>query len=166
MAGTTEMGVEARQKNLFKNRPWVITPDENTDIESIEKVNELASLVGSKCISTNAEMHDKAVALISHLPVLISAALLRTADQSKCNGFLDLARIISSTGFADTTRVGGGNPKLGAAMTENNSSNLIDLLNTYRSSLLELEDLILSNQWEELEKELEKAKSTRISFNS
>ena len=51
-------------------------------------------------------------------------------------------------------------------MTENNSSNLIDLLNTYRSSLLELEDLILSNQWEELEKELEKAKSTRISFNS
>ena len=110
MAGTTEMGVEAGQKNLFKNRPWVITPDENTDIESIEKVNELASLVGSKCISTNAEMHDKAVALISHLPVLISAALLRTADQSKCNGFLDLARIISSTGFADTTRVGGGNP--------------------------------------------------------
>ena len=164
MAGTTEMGVEAGQRNLFQNRPWIITPEKSTDIESIEIVNKLATQLGSKCISTNAEMHDKAVALVSHLPVLISAALLRTAEQSKFNDCLELARTISSTGFADTTRVGGGNPTLGVSMTENNTSNLIDLLNSYRSSLSKLEDLILSSQWKELEEELKQAKSTRISF--
>ncbi|MFI0403544.1 MAG: prephenate dehydrogenase/arogenate dehydrogenase family protein, partial [Cyanobium sp.] len=62
MAGTALAGVEAGQCELFQGRPWVITPDDRTDIQALEAVGELASAVGSQTVFCTAEAHDRAVA--------------------------------------------------------------------------------------------------------
>jgi arogenate dehydrogenase (NADP+) len=113
MAGTARSGVEAGEPGLFEGRPWVATPTPATDPEALGAVRMLAEALGSRWLTCAAADHDRAVALISHLPVLVSAALLQAADRGAAEvaGALPpLVRALASSGFADTTRVGGGNP--------------------------------------------------------
>ncbi len=164
MAGTIETGVEAGQSELFKNRPWIATPEKTTDLEAIEVIQKIADELGSNWITTEPEIHDQAVALISHLPVFTSAALLHTVALEQNDSLLTLAKNIASSGFADTTRVGGGNPDLGVAMAEHNTAAVLNAINAYRLSIDKIEKIIRAKQWELLKQELEYTKSTRPHF--
>ena len=116
MAGTAEAGVEAGLAGLFAGRPWVATPSSNTDPAALALVQELAAVVQAQWLCCEAAAHDRAVALISHMPVLVSAALLEAAEQGgHAAGAEALVRQLASSGFADTSRIGGGNPELGRA---------------------------------------------------
>ncbi len=164
MAGTIEKGVEAGKKNLFRNRPWISTPEENTDKDALKTIKELAHALDSNWITTNPKLHDQAVALISHLPVFISAALIQTVQQEPQKALLSLTQTIASSGFADTSRVGGGNPDLGVAMASLNTSAVLDALKSYRLSLEKLEKIIEQNQWERLQEELQSTHLNRSNF--
>ncbi len=163
MAGTIETGVEAGQRDLFKNRPWIATPDQTTDLQALDSVKKLATSLGSDWVTTDADTHDQAVALVSHLPVFISAALIQTANDSN-NNLVTLAKRIASSGFSDTSRVGSGNPNLGVAMAEYNSAFILKALKSYRSSIDKLEELIRDKQWNQLQLELEKTQRKRPDF--
>ncbi len=164
MAGTIQTGVEAGRANLFNNRPWIATPEEKTDVEALDAVHQLAITLEGQWITTDPETHDKAVALISHLPVFISTALLQTVTQEPNKSLLKLAKTIASSGFQDTTRVGGGNPELGVAMASNNTSALLNAITTYRSSLEELEKMIQAKEWNQLKNELSDSQLSRPDF--
>ncbi len=164
MAGTIENGVNAGRPKLFRNHPWIATPENNTDVQALKTVKELATDLGSKWIVTNPETHDQAVALISHLPVFMSAALIKTVSNEENYDLLNLSKDIASSGFKDTSRVGGGNPGLGVAMAENNTTALLNALKTYRSTIDQLEAIIRAKNWPELYKELEGTKQNRSDF--
>ena len=112
MTGTEESGVNAGQHNLFKNKPWVVTPDKTTDQKALEVIHQISLSLGCRWISAEAEIHDEAVGLISHLPVFMSSALLNTLSEDINPSLYSLAKSIASSGFADTSRVGGGNLSL------------------------------------------------------
>ena len=164
MSGTIQTGVEAGQRELFKNKPWVATPDHTTDPEALKVVKNLALSLGSNWVTTDAETHDQAVALVSHLPVFISASLLTAVSQEKNNEILNLAKMLASGGFKDTTRIGGGNPSLGVAMAMYNSEIILKALSTYRSSIDKFEKMIFHKQWDKLEQELERTQSNRPDY--
>ena len=164
MAGTSFSGVESGQLDLFKNRPWVITPDADTDQDALEIVKNIALKLGSKLILTDATKHDETVALISHLPVIISAALIKTLAVQQDPSMTDLSKKLASSGFADTSRVGGGNPDLGVAMAANNTSALLKALSCYRWSLDQFEGAVLAENWPQLLKELRTTQSLRLEF--
>ncbi len=164
MTGTEQFGVNAGQHNLFKDKPWVVTPDKETDQIALETIHQISLLLGSKWITTDATIHDQAVSLISHLPVFISAALLKTMDISANKSLLSLAKDLASSGFADTSRIGGGNPQLGVAMAKFNKSNMLQSLRAYRQSLDLLEQRLLSENWEDIEKELLRTQKIRKEF--
>ena len=164
MAGTAESGVESGCSGLFKGRPWVGTPEVQTDLEALKQVRTLAGLLGAYWVSADPLIHDQAVALISHLPVMVSAALLRVLGEERDPRVRDLARQLASSGFADTTRVGGGNPALGTAMASHNTSALLKSLAAYRWSLEQLEEAIINGHWSQLEMELDKTRALRPGF--
>lgn len=165
MAGTAEAGVEAGQPGLFRGRPWVATPAPSTEPAALEAVRELAVLVGARWLTCDAAEHDRAVALISHLPVLVSAALLQAADRgSKAEALGWLVRALASSGFADTTRVGGGNPTLGTLMARCNRPALLSALAQYRSALSRLEQSVEAGDWSALEEALRGCQAVRPSF--
>ena len=166
MAGTAQAGVDAGITGLFCGRPWVSTPESMTDPSALEVIHQLAERLGSHWLTADAARHDQAVALISHLPVIISAALLRAVGEERDPAVLDLARTLASSGFADTTRVGGGNPALGTAMASHNTQAVLRSLAAYRWSLEQLEEAILEGHWAQLEKELEKTQLLRPPFLS
>ncbi len=194
MAGTARAGVEAGLAGLFRGRPWVATPIEATDPSALAAVSMLAEAVGARWLTCGAADHDRAVALISHLPVLVSAALLQAADRGgavvsatgrpaagsagavaageRADAALDpgvstlsaLVRGLASSGFADTTRVGGGNPELGTLMARGNRQPLLAALAQYRQALAELEQLVTSESWPDLQAALAEAQRLRPEF--
>ena len=164
MTGTEESGVNAGQHNLFKNKPWVVTPDKATDQKALEVIHQISLSLGCKWISSDAQIHDEAVGLISHLPVLISAALINTLSADINPSLFSLAKRIASTGFSDTSRVGGGNPELGVSMAKFNKENLMKSLLSYRHSLDLFEKYLLEENWNELEKILVSTQEKRQNF--
>jgi len=169
MAGTAQAGVEAGQLGLFRDRPWVATPDAATDPEALELVQGLAQAVSAQWLTCAAAAHDRSVALISHLPVLVSAALLQAADRSSADPSADgelasLVRLLASSGFASTTRVGGGNPELGTLMARCNQEALLAALGHYRSALDQLEACVRESDWQGLQQTLQRCQRLRPEF--
>ncbi|MGK7958022.1 MAG: prephenate/arogenate dehydrogenase [Crocosphaera sp.] len=166
MAGTAKQGIEAAQKNLFENAPYVITPTEKTPIKSIKILESLANSLGSNVYTCSPEIHDQAVAWISHLPVMISASLISACREEKDKTVLELAQKLASSGFRDTSRVGGGNPELGVMMAQSNKTALLHTLQGYRQQLDDITEYIKSEQWEALEKLLIMTQEGRVPFTS
>ena len=165
MAGTARAGVGAGELGLFRGKPWVATPETGTDPAALQAVQELAEALGAHWLCCDAEAHDRAVALISHLPVLVGAALLQAAEAGAgaATG-AGLVRALASSGFADTTRVGGGNPELGMLMARTNRAALLEALGHYRHSLASLEAMVAEEQWKELQQSLELSHRLRPDF--
>ncbi|MFM7651528.1 MAG: prephenate/arogenate dehydrogenase [Vulcanococcus sp.] len=165
MAGTAQAGVEAGLEGLFAGRPWVATPSTATDPEALATVQQLAEAIGADWLTCDAAAHDQAVALISHMPVLVSAALLRTAEQG--GAAADAARLVrrlASSGFADTSRIGGGNPELGTLMARCNRAAVLQALARYRNQLEELEALVEAEAWAPLHETLSHCQALRPEF--
>ena len=165
MAGTAEAGVEAGVRGLFQGRPWVVTPGPGTDPTALVVVRRLAEALGARWLCCGAEAHDRAVALISHLPVLVGAALLDAANRGGVQaGDAELVRALASSGFADTTRVGGGNPELGTLMARCNRAALLEALSLYRGALDDLEQQVRDGQWQGLAAALAQGQALRPEF--
>ena len=161
MAGTTAAGVDAGQAGLFQGRPWAVTTTETTSSADLALLEALVGVLGARVIHCTAQNHDRAVALVSHLPVLVSAALLDTVAGERDPLIRHLAERLASSGFADTTRVGGGNPRLGALMVSHNRQALRQALRHYRDSLDALEDMVQEERWDQLYIALQQTQTLR-----
>jgi arogenate dehydrogenase (NADP+) len=161
MAGTAFSGIGAAENNLFQNRPCVITPDQNTDPDAAKILRSLWQSVGAIVYECNPEEHDRAVAWISHLPILISAGLILACDREKDRAIVQLAQHLASSGFRDTSRVGGGNPELGSLIAKYNQVALLNSLKQYQSVLADLIIQVESGNWDILEQSLSLAQQLR-----
>ena len=108
--------------------------------------------------------HDEAVSLISHLPIFLASALIEAANTKDNQSLTALAQKLASTGFFDTSRVGGGNEQLGLELAINNQINVLNAINNFKNKLNLLESLIKDKNWELLSKKLAEAKEIRKNF--
>ena len=164
MAGNTDVGIEAAQRNLFVNRPYVLTPIETTPNRAITILEEIVRSLGSIIYHCQPEKHDRAVSWISHLPVMISASLTATCLSETDPEIFQLAQNLASSGFRDTSRVGAGNPELGVMMAQYNHQALLHSLQQYRQNLDEFIDLIEQEKWQILEDKLKLNQQQRPNF--
>ncbi|MCS7226439.1 MAG: prephenate/arogenate dehydrogenase [Gloeomargarita sp. SKYB31] len=142
MAGTAEQGIAAAQMGLFRQRPYVLTPTPQTRPDHLACLKELVAQLEAKVILCEAETHDRAVAWISHLPIWVSAALIGAYAQEPDPCVSQLAQQLASSGWRDTTRIGGGNPELGVGLAECNREYLLRGLRCYQTELHRLIQLI------------------------
>ena len=164
MAGSNDSGIEAARKNLFNDKPYVLTPINTTPTKAITVIENLISQLGVNIHYCSPEEHDKAVSLISHLPVMASASLIAACEQEPDSQVRQLAQKFASSGFRDTSRVGGGNPELGVMIAKYNREALLMSLQNYRSNLDELVKLIEREDWTSLEQILHSTQKARGKF--
>ena len=112
MAGTEHKGFENSFEGLFKNAKWVITGEKN------DLLLEIIDFVGATPIFTTAEKHDEAVAMISHMPMVIAQGLMLAAKENP------LALEIASSGFRDMTRLAMSNEEMADDMVTMNHKNI------------------------------------------
>ncbi|MEL6579320.1 MAG: prephenate/arogenate dehydrogenase [Cyanobacteria bacterium J06621_12] len=149
MAGTADSGINAALSNLFQDAAYVFTPTTESNPDQVEKLKAIALDLGAVPHVCDAQIHDRAVSWISHLPVMISASLIKACLQEEPET-LALAQILASSGFKDTSRVGGGNPELGVMMAKYNRQELLRSLYNYQDNLSEIIKAIESEKWQDL----------------
>lgn len=164
MAGTASSGIDAAQPHLFVGAPYVLTPVATTPPESVNIVAQIARSLQSQVYFCTPEDHDRAVAWISHLPVMVSASLIRACLSETNPDVLELAQHLASSGFRDTSRVGGGNPELGVMMAQYNQTALLRSLQHYRQCLDEMIARIEQEDWTVLEHYLKQNQQARPKF--
>ncbi len=103
MCGKEVTGLDAADVTLYKNKTWVLTRTQRTDDASFAAVKSLAEAAGANTIELEAQRHDHLVSLISHLPYVVSAALMQTVDAASVND--DAVYRVAASGFRDTTRI-------------------------------------------------------------
>lgn len=137
MAGTEHKGFENSFEGLFKGAKWVLTPVFGQSAELVEIIKQLSATP----IVTTPEKHDEAVALISHMPMVISQAIFKTAQEN------ELALNIASSGFRDMTRLAMSNTEMANDMVQMNSENIqTSILKLYKS----IGDLTNSNYLDQI----------------
>ncbi len=132
MAGTEFSGFDNSFETLFQKAKWVITPIKNINKDDIKNLTDIINVLGAKPVFTTPEEHDEAVALISHMPMLISQALFKTASNN------NLALKLASSGFRDMTRLAMSNEEMAQDMISINSSNIQESLLKLYASIGEL----------------------------
>lgn len=133
MAGTENKGWESSFPELFQGAVWAVTPIEEIDKNRFEKFKEVINFLGADVLETTPQEHDKAVALISHMPMLIAQALCKNIENNK------LAQALASSGFRDTTRLALSNTEMADDMIKINGKNIqasLELLKQSVNSLL------------------------------
>lgn len=164
MAGTAESGLDAAQPQLFVDRAYVLTPIDTTPAGAIDTVAALARSLQSHVYQCSPEDHDRAVAWISHLPVVVSASLIAACLGEANPTVLEWAKTFASSGFRDTSRVGGGNPELGVMMARYNREAMLRSLHAYRQQLDQAIQHIEQEDWQGLEQILIQTQKARPSF--
>jgi arogenate dehydrogenase (NADP+) len=164
MAGKAESGLAAAELGMFEDKPFVVTPIEFTNPVAVEKLENLVRSMGCRLYRASPADHDRAVAWISHLPVMISASLIHGCLANCSPELLELAQGLASSGFKDTSRVGGGNPDLGRMMAEYNRSALLAALRAYQQDLAETIGAIDQEDWNLLQSKLECNQAARPDF--
>lgn len=164
MAGTAEQGIDAAQRHLFVKAPYVLTPTEDTPESFLTPLQSLIQALGARYYQCSPQEHDQAVAWISHLPVMVSASLIGACQSEPQSAIRQLAQQLASSGFRDTSRVGGGNPELGVMMAQFNREALLTALQTYQQQLTQLSTWIEAEQWSELQQFLVQTQGDRPAY--
>ena len=139
MAGRETTGASAATAELFVDRPWVIVPGADARRRDVERVEALAVATGARPVRLEAGEHDAAVAAISHLPLVVAAALVEAVARDGGRGVKAadwaLARSLAATGWSDMTRLARGDPEMGAGILATNAASVADRLRALRTVL-------------------------------
>lgn len=130
MAGRERSGTAFAREDLFESRPWVVVPNQETDPGAVLAMRTLALDVGSLPLQLDAETHDQSVALVSHVPQLVSSLL--AAQLAKA---LPESLGLSGQGLRDTTRIASSDPALWAAIIAGNAEHVAKVLRGFADDM-------------------------------
>lgn len=148
MAGTEHSGPWAAQSDLFDGKAVIIAEAEKSEPSSVQEVKKLFNTLHMHLIYMNAANHDIHVAYVSHISHISSFALALTVLEKEQNekNIFDLA----SGGFDSTVRLAKSSHEMWVPIFEQNSKNIITVLDNYISQINKFKDKILSKDTEEL----------------
>lgn len=137
LAGRETGGAISARGDLFIGRPWVITTHDSIPAAQVGIIEDLALDLGAVPVLMTAEHHDASVALVSHVPQVISSLLA-----SRLNGAAASAVGLAGQGLRDTTRIAGSNPELWVQILGANSEAVAGILKSYRADLDHVIDIL------------------------
>ncbi len=118
MCGRETSGLAAADADLYRDQTFILCPTDRTTPATEAAARALVAAVGARPLWLDAAEHDALVAAVSHLPALVSAALLRAAPDER-------QWAVSASGFRDTARLAGSDPRM-----------MLDILLTNREPVL------------------------------
>jgi len=158
MAGKETYGIQAANADLFRGCVYCLTPSQKASRESVGTVVGMVKRLGGTPFFIDAQEHDDLVAAISHLPMLISAALVSstTEDPSWSNKMSRLA----ASGYHDLTRLASGNPEVNADICLTNREAIIKWIDEFIAELQRYRQLVADGD-KRLEEALTEANKAR-----
>ena len=144
VAGTEKSGPENGFASLFKGRWSILTPDENSTPEAVEKITKMWEHCGMKVDTMETAHHDKVMAAVSHLPQLIAYSIVGTVADLEGYEHKEIIKY-SAGGFRDFTRIAGSDPTMWRDIFLTNKQTVLELIQRFVEDLIALERNI---RWE------------------
>lgn len=148
VCGGEQSGIAAARDDLYRGATWFLTPSPEARADLFERLHGLIGLVGARPVAIDPAVHDRLMALVSHVPHVLAAALIHQAAATTPGG----REALRSAGpsFDDLTRVAGSNPPLWADILLVNSHAVLDALRDYRGRLEAVEEAIAAGDRDRL----------------
>jgi len=137
MAGRERGGAISGRADLFVGRPWILCPAPAASHEGLARVEALALDLGGLPIEMAPAEHDAAVALVSHLPQLVSSLLAK-----RLTAAAEESVALAGQGLRDTTRVAASDPALWTQILTANARPVVELLRAFRDDLGDVIDAL------------------------
>ena len=157
MAGKETYGIQAAEAKLFQGCIYCLAPAEKASSQALNKVENMVKKLGATPFFIDAQEHDNLVAGISHLPLLLSAALVSaTAKDALWHKMSKLA----ASGYRDLTRLASGNPEVNAHVCLSNQAAILQWVDKFNKELDRYRQLVSSGD-KRLEEALTEANEAR-----
>jgi prephenate dehydrogenase len=132
MAGREASGIDAADGELFRGCTYCLVPGRNAAEETVAELEKMVKRIGANPLLIEADEHDNLVAGISHLPMLVSTALVAaTINSPSWPGMMRLA----ATGFGDITRLASSDPRMWRDICITNKEHIIKWVDLYIEEL-------------------------------
>jgi prephenate dehydrogenase len=164
MAGSEQDGIDGADADLFAGAVWVLTPTGTTDDASFARLRSVITDLGADVVALAPDHHDALVAVVSHVPHLTAASLMRLADE-RATEHRALLRLAAG-GFRDMTRIASGHPGIWPDICAENSTAIVEVLDGLLASLSEVRDIVAAADRSGLLSVLEQARSARANLPS
>jgi prephenate dehydrogenase len=162
MAGLETGGVESALPYLFLDATYVITPTRATSVTALNTLVQFAQGLGSHVVLMNPEEHDRSAAVVSHLPHILSASLLRLAseEQARSGKVLELA----AGSFRDMTRVSSSPTDVWVDICMSNRETISRTIDQMVDILQDAREKIMAGDANAIEKIFSKARDVRTAW--
>lgn len=163
IAGRESSGVEAATADLFKAARVVLTPEADTAADALDAVRAAWETVGARVSLLSAQDHDRIFASVSHLPHLLSFALV-----SELAGRENAAELFgfAAGGFRDFTRIAGSSPEMWRDIALQNREALLEEIDRYGARLAVFRELIDKGDGPGLQRLMTEARGARHAWAS
>jgi prephenate dehydrogenase len=158
IAGAENSGAAAARADLYLGKKVVLTPLPENTVLNVARVRSAWEWCGALIHELAPEEHDRVFAAVSHLPHLLSFALvhdLAVRDNS------DLFFSFAASGFRDFTRIAASHPEMWRDICLANRVALLDELDRYRAQLDALRDALQRGDGAQLEATFDVARTAR-----
>ncbi|MDG1281458.1 MAG: prephenate/arogenate dehydrogenase family protein [Pseudorhodobacter sp.] len=160
LAGTEHSGPRAGFAALFRNRWWLLTPDETTNRAAVDRLRALCVAMGANVDEMDAAHHDLVLAVTSHTPHLIAYTMVGVAD--------DLGRVTdsevvkySAAGFRDFTRIAASDPVMWRDVFLTNKDATLEILGRFTEELFALQRAIRLGDGQHLQEYFTRTRAIR-----
>lgn len=154
MAGSHERGLEAARPDLYDGHLiFLIRPVRRGEKAAFRRVQAFWAAFSKRVIPVSAEIHDRIVAEISHLPHAAASCLVRSVREKSLP--------FAASGFMDTTRIAAAHPSVWIPIFRGNSQAVIRALRAYERELQRFRRLLQKGDFRALEKGLSEAARKR-----
>lgn len=161
VAGAEKSGASAARADLYEQRCVVLTPLPQTHEAAVQCVRTAWQVCGARVFDMSPDQHDRVLAGVSHLPHLLSFALVHElAQRPDAQQYFDLA----AGGFRDFTRIAASHPEMWRDIVLANRSALLAELDCYEADLRTLRALIEQGDGDALHAYFERSRTARLAW--
>lgn len=139
MCGKESSGLHHAQEDLYRDQTFILCRTRRTNETSLRLARAMLDLIGAKPLFLQAQVHDRLVAQVSHLPYLLAALLMQQSTEQAVSE--ERMWQVSASGFRDTSRLAGSEPAMIGDIVETNHAEIVRALRRHASlveALLEI----------------------------
>ncbi len=165
MTGSEKTGYLASSTQLFENICYVLAPGDTSREQDLDKMIHVVKAIKSIPIVIDPKLHDQATAAISHMPQLLSVALVNAVkDMDDHNGFM---KVLAAGGFKDMSRIAASSPAMWAPIFTANREAILHAVDRIESELKTMKKVVEDNDIDSIYKTFESAGDYRstMAFN-
>ncbi len=162
IAGAEKSGAAAALADLYQGKKVVLTPLSENSKEAVARVRKAWELCGAVVSELTSQQHDEVFAAVSHLPHLLSFALVHDLAQRDNR---DQLLSFAASGFRDFTRIAASSPEMWRDISLANRDALLREVKQYADELYVIHQALENNDAAKLEEIFSLAREVRSGWN-